>query len=66
MGKIQPKDIITTYTVVVGGWLNQDLTNRGYNKSVTIESWFRTAQEAFEWEEKIKQFIIENRDDPQN
>lgn len=62
MKKIQPKDIITKYTEITSGEL-EIIENGFFTNSLTIQDWFGTAQEAHEWEAKVKQFILENRND---
>lgn len=60
--KIQPKEIVSKYTVISSSEIEANV--RGfYSKRVTIQDWFKTAQEAHEWESKVKQFILENKND---
>lgn len=66
MRKIAPKDIFTKYTIVSGSSIEQGFEGY-YNKRITIQDWFNTAQEANEWEQKIELFIMQNRkDDTEN
>ena len=58
--KILPEDIVSKYTVISGGELHPNFGS-SYTKSITIQDWFKTPQEANEWEAKIEQFILENR-----
>lgn len=58
--KVEAKDILTAYTNISGG--GRDMNNQGFVKAyIVIEDYFDSTQDAYEWESKVKQFILENR-----